>query len=408
MLFWPDLLANLVVVMVALLLAVLSSRGLLLNIEHFGLTIINTPGMPRLGHMSPITALCFLLASLSSLVTKLISPTKAWRANVAWVFASLLLAMSDLLILAYLFGTPLFYIGALIPPALTTSLAFVALAVAMLALAKPYAWQSLQLAESDRGIPLSFWIVYALLASGIIASGFFLSRGYVKHYRTEAEQQLLSVAKLKVAELVKWQGERIDDANILYKNPMISTLIGRYVINPQDREARHQLTDFLTKYINSRTYDKVELLTPHGVSLLSFPPDESSVSPLIVKNANEAVQSGQIVARDFIQQDDDTGRYFSMFIPIFDEANKNRALAVAYMRVDLTRYLYPVILQWPLPSKTAEAILVHRKANDVLCLNNPKRLNEGPEGYLISLTRTDIPEVMAVASRIAKTVKSMR
>jgi hypothetical protein len=91
------------------------------------------------GHMSPVTALCFLLTSLSFLASLPASPVRPWRAFAASLPACLLLAISSLLTLTSLFGTTLLYHGSLISPSLPSSLAFVALGAALLALAWPHA-----------------------------------------------------------------------------------------------------------------------------------------------------------------------------------------------------------------------------------------------------------------------------
>ena len=49
--------------LLALLLFILSYQGVRLDAEHLGFAIVNTVGGMRVGHMSPVTALCFLLAA---------------------------------------------------------------------------------------------------------------------------------------------------------------------------------------------------------------------------------------------------------------------------------------------------------------------------------------------------------
>ena len=164
--------------LVASLLCVLSSQGIYLDAEHLGFPAVGTVGGVPIGHMSPVTALCFLLASLSFLASLPSSSERPRRAAAAWSFACLLLAACSVLLLAYLYGTPLLYAGSFIPPAATTSLAFAALGTALLALAGPQAWPQREPdGAATRPAPVLF-LVFALLAVGIVTAGYLYARSY--------------------------------------------------------------------------------------------------------------------------------------------------------------------------------------------------------------------------------------
>ena len=70
-------------------------------------------------------------------------------------------------------------------------------------------------------------LIFVILATGILITGYFLYTYYAKSYRTQVEQQLSTIADLKVGELVQWRKERLSDANQLYKNPAFSSLVQR-------------------------------------------------------------------------------------------------------------------------------------------------------------------------------------
>ena len=56
-------------------------------------------------------------------------------------------------------------------------------------------------------------------------------------------------------------------------------------------------------------------------------------------------------------------------MPILDEANVGLPLGVLVFRIDPATYLYPFIKRWPIPSLTAETLLVRREGNEVVFLN---------------------------------------
>lgn len=91
-------------------------------------------GIP-IGRMSPITAANFLL-SACALLLLLISPEGRHRAKSAASFLAVIVVSAGLvMVLGYLYGTPLLYGGTIIPVALTTALAFVFMGTGLIAAA---------------------------------------------------------------------------------------------------------------------------------------------------------------------------------------------------------------------------------------------------------------------------------
>jgi signal transduction histidine kinase len=138
--YWIGMVVGVAGALVALLLSVLTARGIYPQSEYLGMAISGSVGGAPIGHISPLTASCFVLGSLSFVASLSSSADGPRRATAGFVFACLLVFASIVFLLAYLFGTPIFYGGKFIPPALTTSLAFTALGVGLLALAVQRVW----------------------------------------------------------------------------------------------------------------------------------------------------------------------------------------------------------------------------------------------------------------------------
>ena len=107
---------------VALLLFTLGCLNIYSAVEHLGLSVSQTVGGAPIGHMSPVTAFCFLLASVSLLGSLSRSATRPWRSALALGAAGVLVGTGFIFLLAYFIGTPLLYGGTFIPPALNTVL----------------------------------------------------------------------------------------------------------------------------------------------------------------------------------------------------------------------------------------------------------------------------------------------
>ncbi len=262
--------------LVALLLLVLSYQRIYLQAEALGFRTVGVVDGAPIGHMSPATALGFLVASLSFLASRPTVLHRRWRAVMAWCFACLLPAAGATALVAYLYGAPLLYGSSFIPPAATTCLAFVALGIALLALADPPAWlRGEPVGAASRPAALLF-SAFALLTVGIITAGYVSFRSYEAKFRVEVERQLSSVADLKVSELVQFRRERFGEGSILLGNGVFAALVQRVFDDPGDSQARPQLRDWLNKYRTRGQYDRVSLLDAQGATRMAIP--ESAVS----------------------------------------------------------------------------------------------------------------------------------
>jgi PAS domain S-box-containing protein len=401
--YWTGISINAAGALIALLLAVLSYQGIRLKAEEMGFALPTGPAAAPVGHMSPVTAFCFLLSSLSYILA-LSSPDNRWRlASIAWWLACCIVAAGATLVLAYLYGTPILYGSSFIPPAAPTSIAFVALAAALLALAAPNAWPPLPDAESATRTSYAFLMVFILLAGGIVVSGFLYYRNWEKQQRSGVDHQLSSVADLKTAELEKWRSERVEDGEIIFRNETFSRLAMRYFRNPRDKEAKSQLWKWISEYPKNSEYDQVRLIDNRGVPLMSVPQERPVVSTSVSKAVADVLRSGRIEIVDFYRHDYDQRIYISVLIPLLDVAAGNRTVGVVSLRVDPRKYLYPFILRWPTPSKTAETLLVRREGNEVLFLNELRFLKNTTLSMRRSLGQKESPAVQAVMGRVGIT-----
>ncbi|MDA8429169.1 MAG: ATP-binding protein [Geobacteraceae bacterium] len=386
---------------ISLALLALSLSGVFLDIEHLGFHTLGAVDGTPIGHMSPITAGTFLLFSLAVPAILTTRGTRLWQAKAAWWIAILITAVYVMLILAYLFGTPMFYSGGFIPPAATTSLAFLALGTALLALALPVVWPETDSRDlGERFFSHALIVVFLFLAAGIISAGFFYHRKHEKQYLTEIECQLSAIADLKKGELQLWREERLADAALFHHNIAFENLVKSIIEQPGTRQAQRDVTAWLGRLQSKRNYNRVALLDARGRSRLSLPGGSAEpVSPHLRQKALEALHTRRVLFADFYRNEFDHKIYLSILVPLFDSAHAGNALGVLEIRIDPYTYLYPFIQNWPTSSATAETLLVRREGNSVLFLNELKFRRHAALTLGFPLERTEIPAVMAALGR---------
>ena len=226
--------------------------------------------------------------------------------------------------------------------------------------------------------------------------GTFYYRHYERQFRAAAERQLAAIAELKVGELAQYRKERLEDAAIFFNNAAFSGLVRRFFDHPEDADAQRQIQEWTVKFMATDQYDLVRLLDAQGVSRLSSPAGAPPVSSVVLQRIPEILRSGQVTFQDFHRNEHDQRVYLDILIPIFDEQDASRPLGVFYLRIDPEKYLYPFIQRWPVPSETAETLLVRRDGNDALFLNELKFQTNTALNLRISLENTNVPAVKAV------------
>lgn len=386
--------------LVALLLLILSLLGIHPSIEHLGFPTPGSVGGAPAGHMSPVAAVCFLLAGLSFLAVPPSVTEWSPRAKAALGLASIPVAASLVLLLAYLFGTPLFYTGPFVPPALNTSIGFLALGIAMLGLALPHTRFLRREEEQVTRTEYVLLLVFFLLAVGIVAVGYLYHMNHERRYRKEAERQLSAIAELKVRDVVQYRKERLGDAAVFFRNASFTDMVRRFFEHPGDLQARRQIRAWIGNYGDQFETDRVFLLDARGDSRISVPETPMPPDLTLKRRAFEIMRTGKVAFQDFYRNERNGKIFLAVLVPVLDEREGGRTLGVLVLRIDPEKSLYPLIHHWPTPSRTAETLLVRRDGSDALILNHLKFEKNTALALRIPLDpNSEVPVVKAVLGR---------
>jgi hypothetical protein len=355
-----------------------------------------TVGTSHPGRMAPDTALCFMLFAAGWEFARRPRPTTR-TLGASLFFGAAMTTLALIEILSYFAPALRTYgWGGLTMMALPTASLFAALGVALLLAANPESVAPSQATEQgDAGTGLKFVLVFAALTIGIIATGTFYYRNYERQIRGEAEQQLNAVAALKVGELEQYRKERLGDAAILNNNPAFAQLVRRFLASQADADAQRQLQVWLGNVQAHYQYDRVSLLDAQGAERLATPAMSDPMCVHLSENLAAVLRSGRVTFFDFHRDAPDQPIRLGVVVPIHDEADSNRPLGVIVLRIDPAIYLYPFLSRWPVPSPTAETLLIRREGNEAVFLNELRFQKNTALTLRISLTNTTMPAVKA-------------
>ena len=240
------------------------------------------------------------------------------------------------------------------------------------------------------------WLIFVILAAGIILSGVFVYQNKEKHFIKETEHKLAAIADLKAGEILRWKTERLRDAEVFFRNPVFAGLVRDFFARPQDSTLEKKLRTWMGLIEKGYDYDRVRLLDSRGVVRLSVPDTEEPLSPILKRKVAETLQLRQITFVDFYRQERSRKISLGFLVPIPDDQDGGRPLGVLALRIDPEVYLYPFIQRWPEPTETAETLLVRREGKDVVFLNELKFQKNAALTLRIPLGNQDVPSVKAV------------
>ena len=140
-------------------------------------------------------------------------------------------------------------------------------------------------------LPVLF-LVFVILAAGIVAAGGLLFRSQQARLQTEVEDNLTAVTNLKVSELSMWRKDPLEGCRHFYKNNAFSSLVRRSIEQPQDLPLQEELRIWIGHFQVRDQYDQVTLLDAAGNEWISFPDAEEPRSSVTAEKAREALRSG--------------------------------------------------------------------------------------------------------------------
>lgn len=247
-----------------------------------------------------------------------------------------------------------------------------------------------------RGKPASFTLlitIFALITVCLVIGGYLLLSFERESLLRQAKTELQFLGHLKKTQIEQWILERKADAQLIFGNRSLRSDLARLMKNPSSA-ARERTIDWMKAMAADEPALSVTAyrldMTPVATVPEGTPPPFVKVEPF-----RQSVLSGQIVVSD-LARTESRDFFYNTYIPILDPANAKQAAGVVLLRINLKEGFFPLIQAWPIPSETAEVIIVRRNENQVLFLNEFRFKGDGSQQVQVPLDSTSIPAVRAI------------
>jgi PAS domain S-box-containing protein len=208
-----------------------------------------------------------------------------------------------------------------------------------------------------------------LLMAALGAAGRMFYQRQAQAYLAAAENQLEAVADLKQSQIARWRAERMADANLLHQALLIRTTIGAYLAEPANEAVRRQLLDFMTTFNRYNGFGRLVLLDTNLQVRLAVPEDQGWLGPVATQVGRSALQTNQVQISDLHRSTVSGQANMDYFVPIL-ALDGQTVCGLFMLEVNPNHFLFPHIQGWPVPSTTAETLLVRREGGEVVYLND--------------------------------------
>lgn len=211
------------------------------------------------------------------------------------------------------------------------------------------------------------WILLTFITLGLVTCGIFYYLAERGRIRSERYDEIAAVTNLKVREIDQWRLERLADSRVFSKNPMIRKVVLDLVRAPGDVRLRSMIEEQLELERRLGLYADAFVLDTTGRTLLPISGSSTVLDTSEIEVFNESIAMRRTVLTDLFRGHDGKVHIDAMDV-IVDESGHPHAVVI--LRSDADDFLYPLIDSWPVPSSTAETILLEEKENGIVFLSN--------------------------------------
>ncbi|SPD75254.1 Multi-sensor hybrid histidine kinase [uncultured Desulfobacterium sp.] len=244
----------------------------------------------------------------------------------------------------------------------------------------------------QRGLALIFVVVAILLAAG----GYWFYCSQARAIRNEKYNDLKTIAELKIGQIIEWRKERLADSRI-YSSGVLRAGIRRWIRSGNDTALKKAVLKHLEFLSRTGRYQNIIVTDPEGKILISLNPSLVEPESMTRQLVAQAAASRRPVFGDLFRCPFCKSVHLDVAAPILN--NEGLPLAVLMLRSDAEKRLFPLIQSWPVPTKSAETLIVRREGDNVIFLNKLRHSHDQPLNFQIPMSRKEVPAVQAVMGR---------
>ncbi|MDX9707692.1 MAG: ATP-binding protein, partial [Azospira sp.] len=241
-------------------------------------------------------------------------------------------------------------------------------------------------------IVASYVLVLLLTAAG----GALLFHNQSLQARAQINAQLLSIVEQKTGQIEQWRNERLSHARVLSGNAIFARAAESW-LRQGDAPSRAALLDYFDNIKRHYGYANVSLVNAEGRAALRLHAPEAALTPDAVELVREALAGRAPVHGNLQRFSDEPTPHIDVIAPIFAGADPNgRPLGAVLLQATPDLFLYPLLKSWPTPTASGETLLVERRGDRVVYLNELRHADNSAIRMSRPVSEDSLPAALAV------------
>ncbi len=243
---------------------------------------------------------------------------------------------------------------------------------------------------------IRFYLLNAALALAVMLAGgtWFFGAQRASLYEM-VEGNLTAIAQLKAEQIAFWWSEQKAQATVLATRRDVIEDYRAWVENPSPAAAAK--CELRLRYLQQHfRYADILLVAPDGTVQTNLC-GRKALCPEDLQALETAWREHRPIITDLHFGAETSTCHLGTVAPMFSETGA--PLGAYVLLSDPATSLLPIVQSWPVPSRTAEILLVRREGDGVLFLNDLRHRAGTALRLRLPLTQTNTPAVMAILGR---------
>ena len=240
-----------------------------------------------------------------------------------------------------------------------------------------------------------YWAL-ALLFITLLTAGVLFYQEDESSARRKVHENLEAISSLKMAQIVQWRRELMDNAEDIAAQPHLIEAVTRWLhqSNTNDLNAITKSLEILKRRANLSDAMVVDTSGHLRLNLVRSirHVDTADLAPLAIALGNK-----RPTLTDLHFQGKDSTAHIDAIAPLIS-AN-GEVIGAVILETNIANFLYPMLQTWPSASHSSETLLVRRDGDVTKFLNPIRFLPDAAMRLRIPLTRTEVPAVQAALGR---------
>ena len=245
-------------------------------------------------------------------------------------------------------------------------------------------------------LPNSLLAVFIIEIIILLTGGFLLDRYLENYTQQKVYKELQTISRLKVQQIQTWRSERRADAQVLTDSIFFTEEMVKLIREKDSRSKKYVFAQIESLMKNYR-YSHVLITGTDGNFLFCDNDECPRQHPFRPEAVQNAFATRTAFITDIHKHENENGKFMGFVAPMFDGMSLDaKPLGTIILVNKVDDFLYPLIRTWPVPSESAESLIVRRRGDHVLYLNDLRHQRDTALELKMPLTETRIPAVMAV------------